>query len=216
MQGDKPKQYLPIYGHPIIHHTLSRICASPSIDGVIAGISDTDDWWPDCPFSHCKMLGVYSAGSERMDTVRNGLDYLLERQGAVKSDWALVHDAVRPCILQRDIRNLVDAAMRNQDGAFLGAEVSDTLKIMDEDDTIFQTMPRDGLCLAWTPQMFRIGDLIEGIDESVAHGVSATDEAMAVEAIGLEPTLVRGHPASFKVTIADDLDLMEVVLEAFR
>ena len=92
-----------------------------------------------------------------MDTVRNGLDYLLEQQGAVKSDWALVHDAVRPCILQRDIRNLVDAAMRNQDGAFLGAEVADTLKIMDDDDTIFQTMPRDGLCLAWTPQMFRIG-----------------------------------------------------------
>ncbi len=216
MQADQPKQYLFVCGQPIIHHTLSRICASPSIDGVIVGIADTDHWWPHHSFSHSRMLGVYAAGVERADTVRNGLDYLLEHQGADESDWALVHDAVRPCILQQDIESLVNAAIHNGNGAVLGGGLADTLKIVDENDRITDTVPRDRFCRTYTPQIFRIRDLIHGIDQSRSQGVKVTDESMAMEAVGIRPILVRGHPANIKVTVRSDLDLMEVILEAFE
>ncbi len=216
MGTDKPKQYLSVCGCPIIHHTLSRICASPFIDGVTVGIADTDHWWPRHSFSHPRILGVYGAGPERVDTVRNGLDYLLEHHNAVESDWALVHDAVRPCILQRDIENLVGEAASNGDGAVLGGDLADTLKIADENGRIMDTVPRDRFRRAYTPQMFRIRDLANGIDESRSRGVSVTDESMAVEVIGIRPMLVRGHPASLKVTVQSDLDLMKVILEAFQ
>ena len=216
MGTDKPKQYLSVCGQPIIHHTLSRICASPSIDGVIVGVADTDHWWPDHSFSHPKMLGVYAAGAERVDTVRNGLDYLLEHQNVSESDWALVHDAVRPCIVQQDIENLVDEANNNRNGAVLGGGLADTLKVADENDRIIHTIPHNRFWRAYTPQIFRVRDLIDGIDESRSQGLSVTDESMAVEATGIRPMLVRGHPASLKVTVQSDLDLMEVILEAFQ
>ncbi len=216
MGTDKPKQYLTVCGRPIIHHTLSRICASPSIDGVIVGIADTDQWWPDHSFSHSRMMGVYAAGAERVDTVRNGLDYLLEHQNVSEFDWALVHDAVRPCILRQDIANLVNEAANNGDGAVLGGDLADTLKVADENGRIIHTVPRNRFQRAYTPQMFRIRDLVSGIDESRKRGVSVTDESMAVEGIGIRPMLVRGHPASLKVTVQSDLDLMEVILEAFQ
>ncbi len=215
MRADKPKQYLSVCGQPIIHHTLSRICASPSIDGVVVGVADTDHWWPRHSFSHPGMLGVYAAGAERVDTVRNGLDYLLQYRGVSESDWAFVHDAVRPCIRQQDIRLLVDIATRSRNGAVLGEDLVDTLKVADENGGIIRTVPYNRFHRAWTPQMFRIRDLVDGIDESRSRGVRVTDESMAVEAIGLRPMLVRGHPASFKVTTQSDLDLIEVVLQAF-
>ncbi len=151
-----------------------------------------------------------------MDTVRLGLDSLLEHHSAAESDWALVHDAVRPCIMQRDIKNLVAEAIHNRSGAILGGELADTLKIADENGRIMDTLPRARLCRAYTPQMFRIRDLSHGIDESRSRGVSVTDESMAVEALGIRPMLVRGHPANLKVTIPGDLDWMEVILEAFQ
>ena len=216
MGTDKPKQYLSVCGKPIIHHTLSRICSSPSIDGVVVGVADSDHWWQDHSFSHARILGVYAAGAERVDTVRKGLDFLLEHQNVSESDWALVHDAVRPCILQQDIENLVDEAYDNQSGAVLGGGLADTLKVADENGRISNTVPRNRFWRAYTPQIFRIRDLIHGIDESRSLGLSVTDESMAVEVIGIRPMLVTGHPASIKVTVKSDLDLMEVVLQAFQ
>ena len=216
MGADKPKQYLSVCGQPIIHHTLSRICSSPSIDGVVVGVADSDQWWRDHLFSHSRILGVYSAGAERVDTVRNGLDYLLEHQNVSELDWALVHDAVRPCIMRQDIENLVGEAINNRNGAVSGGNLVDTLKVADENGRIINTVPRNRFWRAYTPQMFRIKDLINGIDESRSRGLSVTDESMAVEAIGIQPILVRGHPASIKVTVPSDLDLMEVILKAFQ
>lgn len=216
MGTDKPKQYISVCGKPVIHHTLSRVCSSRLIDGVVVGIQEADLWWKSDPFFDTRMLGVYAAGAERVDTVQNGLHYLLEHENVADTDWALVHDAVRPCILQQDIENLVNEAIRNRSGAVLGGLLADTLKRTDENDRVLSTIPRNRFWRTYTPQMFKIRDLINGIDETRGRGLTVTDECMAVEAVGIQPILVTGHPANIKVTVQSDLDLVELYLQVFE
>ena len=215
MSADIPKQYLKIHGRPMLHHTLSRICASPLIDGVIIGISPQDSRWSKDPFTHPKILGVCDGGRERRDTVLNGLKFLDGLDEVAQSDWALVHDAVRPGIMQQDIQNLLTQANDNQIGAVLGKRLADTLKITDENQAIQQTVDRKKFWRAFTPQVFRLGDLLRAIEVSVADGVQVTDESMAMERLGFHPAMVEGHSSNNKITTSDDLDLADLLLAKF-
>ncbi len=220
MFADRPKQYLRLHGRPVLHHTLSRICASPVIDGVVVGIRKADPWWSRERFSHAKLLGTFHSGPERANTVLNGLKYLGCLDNIAHTDWALVHDAVRPCIMQQDIENVVMQASRNRIGAVLGNKLVDTLKITDQSGLVRQTTGvykrNDKIWRALTPQIFRIGDLIRGIEKSMADGVLATDESMAMENAGIFPDMVAGHCGNIKITAGPDLDLMDLWLTRFK
>ena len=216
MSADMPKQHLEIHGTPMLHHTLSRICASPVIDGVVIGISPQDSAWSKNPFTHPKILGVCDGGRQRRDTVLNGLKFLDGLEQVAQSDWALVHDAVRPCIVRQDIQNLLTQANDNEIGAVLGKRLVDTLKITDESQAIQQTVDREKLWRAFTPQVFRLGDLLRAIEASVADRVQVTDESMAMERAGFHPAMVEGHASNCKITTADDLDLAALFLAKFQ
>ncbi len=216
MLAEIPKQYLKIHGTPMLHHTLSRICASPVIDGVVIGINPQDSRWSKDPFTHPKILGVCDGGRERADTVLNGLKFLERLDQVAQSDWALVHDAVRPGIMQQDIQNLLTLANDNQIGAVLGKRLVDTLKITDEEQVIQQTVARKKFWRAFTPQVFRLGDLLRAIEAAVADGVQITDESMAMERLGLGPAMVEGHSSNNKITTIDDLDLADLFLAEFQ
>lgn len=216
MLADIPKQYLKIQGKSIVHHTLARICASPVIDGVVIGISRQDGWWSKECFTHPKILGIYDGGKVRSDTVFNGLKFL-ERLGQVaQSDWALVHDAVRPAIMQQDIQNLLTCANDNKIGAVLGKKLVDTLKITDEAQTIQQSVDRKKFWRAFTPQVFRLSDLLRALEAAVTHRVQVTDESMAIERLGLCPAMVEGHSSNHKITTIEDLDVMGLFLAEFQ
>ena len=213
MGASTPKQYLEINGCPIIHHTLEVLCNSSDIDGVAVGLGAADEWWERYPYSHSGLVGTYTGGSERMDTVINGLDFLQETAGARSTDWVAVHDAVRPLVSTADIRNLVDQARQSGVGAILGVPLVDTLKVINDENAISHTADRTALFRAMTPQVFVLGELADALADARDRERTVTDESMAMELLGKHPVAVTGSPANIKLTLPEDLEFIRKQLE---
>jgi 2-C-methyl-D-erythritol 4-phosphate cytidylyltransferase len=124
----------------------------------------------------------------------------------------LVHDAARPNLHADDISRLIAAALAHADGAILAAPVRDTLKRIDDIGGIERTEPRNGMWRALTPQAFRRDLLLHALEAARADGVAVTDDAQAVERLGLHPRLVEGREDNLKVTTPVDLALAEFLL----
>jgi 2-C-methyl-D-erythritol 4-phosphate cytidylyltransferase len=146
-------------------------------------------------------------GATRAQTVRNGLDALLAR-GARRDDWVLVHDAARCLVRPQWIDALIDICLADPVGGLLALPVADTLK-SEHGGRVEATLDRRGKWQAQTPQMFRIGMLIDALDHA---GPGVTDEASAIEATGLAPRLVSASLENFKVTYPADFELAERLL----
>lgn len=210
MAAKVPKQYLELCGRPIIQHTIERLSTHPRIAGVVVALSADDTLWaslrPKLPGSIYEVLG----GEERFHSVLCGLGRLEEL--AAGDDWALVHDAVRPCLRHRDIDRLIAALATARDGALLGYPVRDTIKRTDGRAIVRETVPREALWHALTPQAFRINVLEQALRRCVDTARIVTDEAQAIELSGLSPTMVEGCPDNIKITRPEDLGLAELYL----
>lgn len=213
MQAAVPKQYLSLRGRPVLLHTIERICAHPRIDGVLVGVGARDSHWAtvkDRCTAFSKFLGSFPGGDERAHTVLNGIDALSAR--AQDQDWVMVHDGVRPCVRHADIGRLIDTVGEGNAGALLAVAVNDTVKRTDAAGNVLETVPRTGLWRALTPQMFRVADLRRALQAALARGGEITDEAAAVEQIGLRPRVVPGQVDNIKITFPADLALAELIL----
>jgi 2-C-methyl-D-erythritol 4-phosphate cytidylyltransferase len=208
--GEVPKQYLHAAGLPLIEHALDALLAHPGVEGVVVALAAGDPHWPGWTSLHGKPVLTCAGGDERADSVMAALQALPHHVGG--DALVLVHDAARPNLHRDDIGRLIDAAERCADGAILAAPVRDTLKRADADARIAATEPRDGLWRALTPQAFRRGVLLRALEAARTEGVVATDEAMAVERLGLRPALVEGREDNLKVTTPADLALAEFLL----
>jgi 2-C-methyl-D-erythritol 4-phosphate cytidylyltransferase len=151
-----------------------------------------------------KLQPLFCGGERRSDTVLNGL-IASEME---PDDWVLVHDAARPCLTQAQLAALIAELRDDAVGGILAVPVADTLKRADDMGRIARTEDRAGLWQAQTPQMFRAGLLTQALQTSP----QVTDEATAIEALGLHPKLVPGEPANFKVTYPQDMLLAELLL----
>lgn len=212
MGADIPKQYLSLDGRPVIDHTVERILLHPRIDGVYVSLGEHDGWWADTEFADHPDLVRVTGGAERADSVLNALGALRAR--AEDRDWVLVHDAARPCVRREDITRLVDSLAEHPVGGLLGMAVCDTMKRTDVAGVIGQTVCRDNLWHAFTPQMFRVGTLHDALTRALAGGVAVTDEASAMEWAGFAPVMVAGSPDNLKITRAEDLALASYYLQA--
>jgi 2-C-methyl-D-erythritol 4-phosphate cytidylyltransferase len=214
MGGELPKQYQPLAGKPLLHHALNCLCSSPSIERVFVVLAQGDKHfarhaWQ--PFA-AKVEPLYCGGETRAASVFNGL--LAARDAVDGSDWMLVHDAARPCLAAEALERLIAGLRDEQTGGLLALPVVDTLKRGDPDAYVVQTEPRENLWQAQTPQMFRYRLLLEAlraIDPAVA-----TDEARAIEQLGLRPKLVMGDMRNLKVTYPQDLALAELILRSLQ
>lgn len=214
MQAPLPKQYLPLLGRPVIQHTLERLCTHPRVRGVMVGIADQDRHWQALIPLLAKLpkfLGKYAGGETRAQTVLNGLKAL--SQHAKPEDWVLVHDAVRPCVRHEDMDKLISAVANGQEGGLLAFPVSDTVKRADNEGRVVETIRREGLWRAATPQMFRIGVLANALESALKRGREITDEASAIEGAGGHPRVVACHADNIKVTLPEDLALAELYLK---
>ena len=211
MGTDTPKQYLKINGHFILEHTVSRFTRLADINGIVVVISRDDNYWTGMDLSRNKKIMKTTGGKERYHSVLNGLRSLGGIAG--DRDWVLVHDAARPCVRISDIKKLIGELSGHQTGGLLGIPVRDTMKRTDADNEVIETVSRDGLWHALTPQMFRIGDLRQSIEQAIADNVEITDEAQAMELAGFKPKFVTGHPDNIKITRMSDLPLVELYLE---
>jgi 2-C-methyl-D-erythritol 4-phosphate cytidylyltransferase len=205
-----PKQYLPLAGRPLIHHALATLCAHPRIDRVVVVLAPEDLYWSGHDWSSLgsRLMPVHCGGASRAASVRNGL---WEIAGwARPDDWVMVHDAARPCLSAGMLDALMDALDDDDTGGLLAQRVADTLKRADAADRVEVTVPRDGMWQAQTPQMFRLGLLARALD----HCSDVTDEASAIEALGLKPRLVAAEAANLKVTWPEDMQLAELILRS--
>lgn len=206
MGSELPKQYLPLLGKPLIHHTLSVFCAHPAIARIFVVLSPDDTDWTACDSE--KVTVLRCGGATRAETVLNGLNAMA---GSVdESDWVLVHDAARPCLSRESLDRLLDELQHDPVGGLLAVPVADTLKRADKDQRVDHTEPRTGLWRAQTPQMFPHGLLRRALQ---AMGTDApTDEAQAVEFLGYAPKLVPGDGHNIKVTYPEDLVMASLIL----
>lgn len=210
MGQERPKQYLELLGHPLIYYSLGRLCAQPSIEQVFVVLAPGDshfvkfDWRRFEP----RMVPLYCGGETRAASVFNGL--LAAHDAIAASDWVLVHDAARPCLGAPELERLMAELADDATGGLLAVPVGDTLKRAGGDRRVLGTEPRDSLWQAQTPQMFRYQLLIEAL--RAADHRAVTDEASAVERLGLQPRLVMGNVRNLKVTYPEDLAVAELIL----
>ncbi|MEF7615960.1 2-C-methyl-D-erythritol 4-phosphate cytidylyltransferase [Aquincola sp. MAHUQ-54] len=212
--ADRPKQYVPLGGRPMVAHTLAALAAVPRIEATLVVLSDDDalfdellpGWAAGAPGRWLARCG----GATRAATVANGLG-ALHAQGVHDDDWVLVHDAAR-CLLQPEwVERLIDACIADPVGGLLALPLADTLKQADADGRVAATVDRAGKWAAQTPQMFRLGALRRALAEA---GDAVTDEASALEAVGQAPRLVVGDALNFKVTYPGDFGLAARLLGA--
>lgn len=220
MGADRPKQYLPLAGRTVIEHAIARLLDHPRIAGAVVALAADDTHWASLPIAAAPRLRTVAGGAERADSVLAALD-LLAADGAAADDWALVHDAARPCLRRADIDALLEAcAARTDDedfnGALLGLPVRDTMKRATADGRVAGTVEREHLWHALTPQIFRLGALRTALRESLAAGAAITDEAAAMQRVGHAPSLVEGREDNIKITRPRDLALAALYLSAQR
>ncbi len=215
MRSSVPKQYLPLLGRPVILHTLERLCAHPRIQGVLVGIAPDDTHWQKMSSEFKRLptfLGTSDGGESRARTVLNGLRTLAKH--AKVDDWVLVHDAVRPCVRHEDIDKLIAAVTEGEEGGgLLAFPVADTVKRADNAERVMETVRREGLWRAATPQMFKINKLIQALEQAMKSGRQITDEASAIETAGGHPRVVGCHADNIKITLPEDLALAELYLK---
>jgi 2-C-methyl-D-erythritol 4-phosphate cytidylyltransferase len=209
--ADVPKQYLPLHGSTVLEHALHTLFACEHIEGVVLVLSAGDDYWPEiAPRFSGKNLACVAGGAERCHSVLNALRHL--HGFAQRHDWVLVHDAARPCLRADDVNQLIETLAEDDCGGLLGVPVSDTMKRLDADARVVETVDRQALWHAQTPQMFRLGLLQFALERAVTLGREVTDEAAAVEMAGYRPRMVRGHSDNIKITVPADLALAEFYL----
>ncbi len=212
MKADRPKQYLTLNGKTILEHTIDALLTHSLVDEVVVAISPGDAYFDTYGLRE-KPIHVVDGGKERADSVLSGIMSLAD------NDWALVHDAARPCIENNDISALI-ALTDNESvaGGILATPVRDTMKRVALDtntdtNVISHTEDRDGLWHALTPQFFPATLLKQALQEGLAKGAAITDEASAMELAGYKVAMVNGSPANIKITHPADLPLAEFYLK---
>ncbi len=214
MAAGSPKQYLQIAGKPMLRHAIDAFLSSPLIAHTYVVVS-ADDPFIDAVAPSEGVTVLRCGGATRMESIRNGLRLL---QGSVSpDDWILVHDAARPGLDAELIERLIVETGEHPAGGLLALPVVDTVKrkVAGEVATEVSTIARQGLWLAQTPQMFHYQLLCRALDDATDPS-AITDDASAVEALGLAPKLVEGHPRNLKVTLPADIRIAEIYLAAFR
>ena len=209
--GTTPKQYAPMAGQSLLACTLDRLREARVFDGINVAIAPDDLHYDREIGARADIAVLRCGGRTRSETVRNALQAL--GKACRDDDWILVHDAARPCVPRDALARLIGHLRGDTVGGLLAVPVADTLKRGDGDvdmPRVVHTESRVGLWQAQTPQMFRFCVLTRAMASPAA--LECTDEAEAVEALGLAPRLVHGSLANLKVTFPGDLQLAAAIL----
>ncbi|AWB67590.1 2-C-methyl-D-erythritol 4-phosphate cytidylyltransferase [Saccharobesus litoralis] len=212
MKADIPKQYLTIGNQTILEHTLSVLDKVQYINEIVLVVASHDSYLDDIKENFCRLtkpIKTVVGGQERVDSVLAGLNAL------PKDAWALVHDAARPCVLVKDIEQLIETCLSQNMGGILASRVKDTMKrSIKGSNQITETVSRDNLWHALTPQLFPTHQLVASIELSQKHNATVTDEASAIEFAGGQVLMCESSATNLKITTPDDLQLATLILNA--
>lgn len=202
-----PKQYLTLDGQALIQHVIRVFDQSPHIQSIHVILSEQDAHWRNAYLNASDKAKVHYCGGEtRAETVLNGLNAM--QDSVAEDDWILVHDAARPGLTNRLLTQLISSLQDDEVGGLLALPLADTLKMSDTESRVAKTIPRDQLWQAQTPQMFKYATLKRALEN---FNGSPTDEAEAIEALGLKPKLVTGELRNLKVTYLQDLAVLSAL-----
>lgn len=192
----------------MLYHAVRSLLTASEIETVFVVLARDDEAFRGYDWSVFgdRLAPLYCGGASRHDSVLNGL--VAASSAVDPEDWVLVHDAARPCLAREELRRLIDAVSREEAGGILAVPVADTLKRADGEQRIEGTESRQRLWAAQTPQMFRHGVLLQALEQAA----NMTDEASAIERMGLRPKLVESRTTNLKVTYAADMELAELIL----
>jgi 2-C-methyl-D-erythritol 4-phosphate cytidylyltransferase len=211
MAVDYPKQYLPLGGKPMLLHVLETFALLQSIAHTYVVVSPGDRYIRSILQGderlHGRVTILYNGGATRHESVLNGLHTICDK--VADEDWILVHDAARPGLTHQLIDKLITSLRNDEVGGLLAMPIVDTVKQASSALRVQTTVPREQLWAAQTPQMFRYSLLTRALREAT----NVTDEASAIEALGLQPKLVEGGARNFKVTLPHDVALAELYLK---
>lgn len=215
-----PKQYRLLRQQPMLRLAVQALLADARIDHVLVAVAGNDAWAEQALAGLARTVVRPCGGPTRAETVMAALRTACPGPG----DWALVHDAARPGLPPQALARLVDTCLEHREGGLLALPVADTVKRAVELDqhaclltggqpkggfVAQETVDRDALWVAQTPQMFPAVKLLRALEQAAAAGLNTTDEASAMELAGYKPRLVPGSARNFKVTWPEDFELME-------
>ena len=212
MASELPKQYLEIAGRPLLDHALQALLGCADVRGVMVALAPDDPHTGKVPSLNDPRVATVAGGAERADSVLAALRALSAM--AAPDDWVLVHDAARPCLAGEDLMALIAAVVECDCGGLLAQPVNDTVKRVDGDLKVMDTVDRRTLWRAQTPQMFRLADLSDALERMQGQGELVTDESSAMEQAGYQVQVIPGSARNLKVTVPEDLMIAEYYLKA--
>ena len=206
--SDTPKQFLEIAGKLAIQHSIDAFDSMEEIQGIVLVMPKNQRLWQDIELKANKPLMYTTGGSSRAHSVLHGL--LILEPSVTDNSWILIHDAARVCITQSDIKKLMSACKKQNQGGLLVKPINDTIKYSENGTHVKKTINRSKLKAALTPQMFPFKQLLEVLEKS--NSATITDEASAFEQAGIMPLMVNGRSDNIKITYIEDLLLAEFIL----
>ena len=210
MGAEAPKQYLRLNGKSLIQHVIKVFDQATKINSIHIVLSEGDTHWRSTYLNLSSKAQVYHCGGEtRAMSVLNGLHAIASQVD--EDDWILVHDAARPGLSNILLSQLINSLENDAVGGLLALPLADTLKRADSEQCVAATLLRTDLWQAQTPQMFKYGTLKTALTDFKG---AATDEAEAIEAMGLKPKLVNGELRNLKVTYPQDLAVLSALLNS--
>lgn len=214
--GALPKQYSRLGELTVLERSVNALLADDRVQTVFVVVSPQDEFAMPLFKGNPRVQVLPFAGRERVNTVLNALNHLLGQFKIGETDWVLVHDAARPGLQAELLKRFINEASEHVVGGLLALPVADTLKsaaTTEEGEVIAQrTVPRDGLWAAQTPQMFRAQALCLAITECLYKGVAITDDASAIETMGISPLIIPGQIENMKITQTSDLKTVATLL----
>lgn len=201
--GKALKQFLKIKGKEILAHTIEKFNSVKEIDEIIVATGKENVEIVKNlvkKYSLTKVTSIVSGGKERQDSVYNALNFM----SCSDNDIILIHDAVRPFVSTKLIKEIIKSAKRSKN-VIPGLKVSDTLKRTDAKGIVQQTIPRDNVWSIQTPQAFNYKMLSEAFKKARRNKFIGTDEAMLMERYGFKVKVISGEKSNIKITVKEDI-----------
>jgi 2-C-methyl-D-erythritol 4-phosphate cytidylyltransferase len=213
--SSRRKTFVSIKGIPLLVHTLKRLQREQSIGEIIPVVrrEDIDGLFDSVKERKLfKIKRIAEGGQERQDSIFNALK-LIEKDDteSLMNIFVLIHDGVRPYIPDGMIKNLIDG-IEGVDGVIPGIPVKDTVKEVDAGGIVLSTLNRERIRAVQTPQFFSFKAIRTAYDTAFKDGFYATDDAALIERMGGAVRMITGSPYNIKVTVPEDLEMIEHVL----
>ena len=214
MKEKLSKQYLLLDGIPVLVHTLKKFQESLKVDEIFLIVPGDDIIFArECiveKYGISKVSRILAGGTERQDSVRNGINALEKDH-----DIVIIHDAVRPFISEEILLFVICEASKVQ-AVTVGVPVKDTIKSVDGCGWIAETLTRNNLWLTQTPQAFKRDVIIRAHEQAYMDNYFATDDASLVERTGIAVKMIHGSYDNIKITTKEDIMLAEILIKRFK